>query len=265
MSKTFRLLAVTLACPIVIHAVPVAAQDREITRPPTIPPPAPPAILIDAPGVPFPNAKPSEEHFALIVAMREGADENAALDAMLVDMENAWARDPDMAKVEAISPGALAEAARSTRPILQRHSKRIQDQYEPQMAALFARYLSPAEASEMAEFYRSEAGRRFVKSLSQNFSGEAALEDYETTTTISREQLDRDTATTVSNTFEQMSRAELDRLEQTFAAYPVLQKQRSFLEPMRVLRLQMENEPLLPQDEAEAMQSIMKVFERRLR
>lgn len=266
MSKKHRLLAVALACPVVIHAVPVAAQDNAITRPATIPPPAPPAVVIAPPApVLFPDAQPQAEHFDLYASMREGVDENATVDALTLAMENAWAGNPDMAQIEAVSPGTLAEAARSTRPVLLRHTKRIQEQYRPRIAALFAQYLAPAEATQLAEFYRSESGRRFVKLISRNVSAEASLEDFAETSAITREQLDRDMATTMENTLGGMSPAQLDELERTLVAYPVVYKLRLFAEPMRQLHLQMENEPMLPQDQAEAAQAMTKVFERRLR
>lgn len=266
MLKNHRLLAVALACPVVIHAVPVAAQNNSITRPATIPPPAPPAVRIAPPAsVLFPDAQPVAEHFDLYAAMRGGVDDIAAVDAMMLAMENAWAGNSDMAQIEALSPGTLSEAARSTRPVLLRHTKRIQELYQPRIATLFAQYLTPAEASQLAEFYRSEVGRRFVGLISRNISAEASLEDFAETSAITREQLDRDTATTLGNTLGEMSQAQLDELEATLAAYPAVQKLRLFAEPMRQLQLQMENEPMLPQDQAEATEAMTRVFEQRLR
>ncbi|MEO0908154.1 MAG: DUF2059 domain-containing protein, partial [Pseudomonadota bacterium] len=245
------------------HSVAQPAMQAEGKASPpaiVIPPPAP---IETTPAPPIPDGAAAPEHYDLYLAMEEGIDQTAATNAVVAAMRRAMAADPNLAMAEEMSPGLIEELANSARPSLKEHQIKVREIYLPRMAALFAQHLTPAEASEAAQFYRSDIGRRVLKLTSSNYSIDAMLGDAITAGQITQEQVDEDAKTTINNVTEQLTQAEILEIGQAALRSPAIMKLNRAQSDIRALRLQMENEPLEKETEL-AMQSAMEeIFARR--
>ncbi|MEM7781172.1 MAG: DUF2059 domain-containing protein [Pseudomonadota bacterium] len=249
-----------------------------------IPPPAPPALVVPPapPAAPAPPAPPAPvvppppinlaspaartlevidqeaapEHFDLYTAMKEGVDDTLVMENGLAALRRELARDPNIAALEKMSPGLIVDIAESVRPMLKDHDEYVAGIYRPRMAALFARYLTPDEAQEAADFYRSDIGRTMLKALSSNFTVDAMLADYEEDRQITQAEVDRDLNATVAAATSELSPEELRTVTSLVISSPALMKLNIMQGEIRSLRTQMENEELRPATE-QAMQSAM--------
>lgn len=251
--------ALLLTSPVVIHAVPVSAHKQSAQREYTIPPPAPPAHGKD--GTLVQDAAP--EHYDLYAAMEEGVDQSLVTDNALAAMRRELAADANISLLETQSPGLIADLAESVRPMFKDHTVRVRDMYLPRMTALFARHLTPSEAQEAANFYRSEVGRRMLKLLSSNFTVDAVVSDFDEDAGISREDVNRDLNSTVASAVGEMTPEDLAEIERVVAASPGLLKLNGMQGEIRSLRTKMENEPLLPETEQQMQSAMEAVFAQR--
>lgn len=256
--------AVLLLCPVVIHAAPAEAQDdassgatnpKAAQLPPVVPPPPVLAGTLEQETAP--------EHVDLYNAMEEGVDESLVIENALAAMRRELAADANIAFLETQSPGLVEELANSVRPTFKEHTTRVREMYLPQMTDLFARYLTPAEAQDAADFYRSAIGRRMLKLLSSNYTIDAMLSDYEEGSAITQDEVNRDVTATVMNTLGELTAEELIEIEQTVTASPGLMKLNMMQGEIRALRMQMENEALSPTSEKAMEAAMTAVFERR--
>ena len=267
--SNLTLLAAAIGLVVTTH--PVAAQENRGQQAVTIPPPAPPARVLTRPPAPpvrgmaleVLNQEPGPAHFELVDAIEQGVDQGLALENMLAAARSELAANADMAMLEETSPGLIVEVTESMRPALLEHTKRLQALYVPRMAGLFARYLTPEEAGSVAEFYRSDLGRRLLKMLSRNYTADAIFENYETTSEITRDQLDRDMGTTVATTLGQLSPEELAEMEVVIRANPATAKMSVINVKLRALKLEMENQPMTPETERAMQEAMQAVFNRR--
>ncbi|MEO0700028.1 MAG: DUF2059 domain-containing protein, partial [Pseudomonadota bacterium] len=87
-----------------------------------------------------------------------------------------FASVPEIASANAMSPGLIDEMMTELRPIFRDYKKRIGELYRPRMIAILADGLTPSEASDVADFFRSELGRRILGGVSRNYSPDATLD-----------------------------------------------------------------------------------------
>ncbi len=236
--KPLRLAMAAFAMGAVAPALPLAAQETE-------------------------DAALAPEYFDLHAAMEEAVDEAAAMDASLDVMRRAFEADPNFIVLEQQSPGLIDEVVAGMRPILEGHSKRVNDLYRPRMAAIFARHLTPEEAAIAAEFYRSDIGRRLMKAASGNYSPESAVEGIQNEGTVTQEGVNRDIDNAIAATMRDLSPEDQAELGRTFLQNPALMKLQVVQNDVRAVRLQMENEPLLPEDEQAIEAMMTEIFQRR--
>lgn len=200
----------------------------------------------------------------LYSAMQEGVDQSLILDSALVAMGREFAATPDFAAAEAASPGLIAEVTSEMRPILEEQSDRLMQLYRPATLALFARHLTPDEATSIAAFYRSDMGRKLMGGLSQSYSPDNTLSNITTETDVTTAQVKADIDAATSKVIGQLSEADLDEMGRLAMANPALLKLGKIGTGVQELRAQMENEPLTDEENTAVVAVVEDVFARRL-
>jgi hypothetical protein len=200
----------------------------------------------------------------LYSAMQEGVDQSLVLDSALVAMGREFAANPDFAAAETASPGLIAEVTSGMRPILEGQSERLTQLYRPATLALFARYLTPEEATSIAAFYRSDLGRKLMGNLSQSYSPDQTLSNINTATDVTTAQVKADIDAATQKVIGQMSQTDLAEMGRLAMANPALLKLGQIGTGVQELRAQMENEPLTAEEDAAVVAMVEEVFIRRL-
>lgn len=203
------------------------------------------------------------EYADLYEAMQQSVDEDVVMEGALSAMRREFSVDPAFSVMEAVSPGFIDEVTEGMRPILTAHSKRLQEVYAPRMVAVFAQHLTPEEASIAADFYRSDIGRRLMKTASSNYTLDATMSDLSADRDVTQAEVNQDLDSAVAATMNQLSPEDMAEIGRTFLANPALLKMNAVQGDIRALRLAMENEPLTPQAEREIDTMISTIFARR--
>lgn len=199
----------------------------------------------------------------LFAAMEAAIDQKLVLDASLAALAREFAGTAEFSQAEAASPGLIAEVVGNIRPIIEGQSARVSKLYHPTTLALFARHLSPAEARDVAAFYRSDLERKMMGNFSRQFTPEATLSGIETAAPVTREQVQADLGKAASATVSAMSQDDLMELGRQAQANPALLKLSLIGPGVQEIRVQMENEPLTAEEDAAIVAVVEDVFGRR--
>ncbi|MEL6737720.1 MAG: DUF2059 domain-containing protein [Pseudomonadota bacterium] len=201
--------------------------------------------------------------------MIEGVDTEAALDATMIVVRREFASVPEIAAANAMSPGLIDEMMTEMRPLMRDYQERVRVLYRPRMIAILADGLTPAEASDVAAFYRSELGRRILGGVSRNFSPDATLdsvseleedEDFEAT----REDVETDLLNASAASMQELRDEDFATLARLAAEKPALLKLNAIMPQIVSMRAEMENEQTTSEEDARLQSAIEGVFERRL-
>lgn len=199
----------------------------------------------------------------LYSAMREGVDDALLTESALTVLAREFAANADFAAAEAASPGLIAEVVDGMRPILVGQSDRLTAMYRPATLALFARHLTPPEATSIAAFYRSDIGRKLMGGLSQTYSPDQTLSSINGDGTVTSDQVAADIAAASNKVIGQMSEDELQTIGRMALANPALRKLGLIGGGVKELRTMMENEPLTAEESAAIEALIEGVFNQR--
>lgn len=195
----------------------------------------------------------TDPHADLYAAIEEGVDKELMLDNIidtaLTEIINI---EPMFELMEAERPGFLDGMGKIMRPILARHSNRLQEIYRPQMIAIFKGGLNADEATQIATFYRSEVGRKLLGGVGASYTGaqsvRSAIENPDGE--IPRDKLEADIERAGIKAYLSLSAAERQIISDTETQTPAFAKFSSVLPAVNALRFDMENAPLSPEDEA---------------
>ncbi len=201
-------------------------------------------------------------------AMNEGVDHEIALDNTMQVVRREYAAIPMFSKMEEESPGLLDDLISEMRPTFRAYQERVRNGYRPQMIALFAQYLSPDEARDIAQFYRSDLGKRILRGVSRNYSPDSTLSDIENYDSISQGEAEKNVASDLGNasaaTIAELSQDDIAEMGRRAIANPGLLKLAQVNPGIVALRAEMEQTPLTPTEEARIVAAVEGVFERRL-
>lgn len=221
------------------------------------------ALVPAAPALAQANAPDNAAYEELLTSMEAAVDQKLVLESSLAALGREFASTPEFSQAEAASPGIIAEVVAGIRPIIEGQSARVAKLYRPTTLALFARHLSPADARDVAAFYRSDLGRKMMGSFSRKFTPEATLSGLETAAPVTREQVEADLGKAANATVSAMSQDELMELGRLALAKPALLKLSLIGPGVQEIRVQMENEPLTAEEDAAILAVVEDVFGRR--
>ena len=219
--------------------------------------PAPEAILM---------ANPNADHPAyadLITAIKQTVDQDQMISGVVSAIKRQFASMPEFAEAEADSPGLIEEVAASLRPILTRQNRRVQALYRPEMVALFASSLTPAEARSIAEFRRFDLGRKLAGAVMQAYAPDATLSGIQSETPVTADQVREDISTAVVSGIGQLSPEELCQMGEMVMANPALLKLQQVNPAIQQILVKMENEPLTTEENTAIDEAVEAVFDRR--
>lgn len=251
--RTGLVLAMLLA------AQPALAQDK--TKPAM--PPAPPSVFdVTAPTI----ANPQPDHPAyadVIAAIESTVDMNALIANAMGAVKRQMLADPNLAIAEQMSPGLVDEILAGMRPVIDRHNTRVTAAYRPRMAALTADYLTPEEAVTVAAFYRSDVGRKLMGGVASGLDFDRTIAGAMQDQQVSEADVQADIMSAVGKGMQSLDASDMATMGKMAQESPALLKLTLIAGPMQRLRTQMENEPLLPEDDAEILKVVEAVFAKR--
>lgn len=206
----------------------------------------------DSGDAPVASADPDHPAFGDVIdAMTEAVDQEIALDAMSASIAREYAKVPEIAALEAAKPGLIDATVQAMRPILLTVPARVQREYRPRMQAVFARKLSPAEAVDIAAFYRSPVGRKLMGGASRSMTMENSLSSVgdfvaegkdPADMVVSRSQVEKDITSAARSGVGALTGDELIQMGRLLQEKPALLKLNAILGDIISLRTQMENE-----------------------
>jgi hypothetical protein len=223
-------------------ATPGYAQDD--TLPPPLAPLAEPVAAIDA--------NPDHPAYSdLIDAIAEAVDPDAAITAMSATIAREYAEVPQIAALDQAKPGLIDAVVQAMIPVLKAYTARVQEDYRPQMRALFASRLTPAEAVDIATFYRSPTGRKAMSGVSANMSMDNTLADISdeiaagkdpATIKVKDAQVEKDLFGATQSAMKGLSQDDLIAMGRMAREKPALLKLNGMIGDLVALRTRMENE-----------------------
>jgi len=202
-------------------------------------------------------------------AINEGVDNEAGLDSTMKVVRREFASVPAIAAADAMSPGLIDEIMTELRPVFGDYQERVRVLYRPRMIAVIAGGLTPSEAGDVADFYRSELGRRILDSASRNYSPDATLDgiseleeedDFEAT----RQDVETDLRNASAAAMKELRDEDFATFARLAIEKPALLKLNTISPQIVSLRAEMENEQPNAQEEARIQTVVESVFARRL-
>jgi len=222
-------------------------------------------LLLALPGLPAraeaPSASPSQvadaAHADVYTSIIEAVDENLVIDNISATMTSQMATaDPAMAVLEKAYPGLSAAIVAAVRPHLMGYTRRVRELYRPRMIAVIAGHLTVAEAREVAAFYRSPVGRKLLGGVVRNTDGKNAMAVAIKDKAVTGEALTADSRSAVQRAMAGLTGDDFAEIGRQARAHPALLKLNSLAAALRPVRLEMENSPLIPAEEAAIQQAI---------
>lgn len=128
-----------------------------------------------------PDEVAAEEQSAfddLYDALDQGTDHEAILESTMSAVREQYAAIPELANAEAASPGLIDDVMAAIRPVFRDYLLRQRALYRPHLVAVLKQNLTPSEARTIADFHRSELGKRLLRTLSRNYSPDALFADF---------------------------------------------------------------------------------------
>lgn len=236
---------------------------------------APPAIA-QKPSMPLPpppvEIQPDHPAYGdLIDAMNAAIDQDAALDAMSATIAREYGKVPQIAAMEQAKPGLIDAIVLAMRPTLKTYGQRVQADYRPRTRAMLANYLTPADAEDLAAFYRSPLGRKLMGQASRSLTMDSTLSGIgddisagkdPTEVTIDSAQINSDIDKASRSAVGALSEDDLAELGRLTMEKPALLKLAAIRDDMLALRTQMENEQPTPAEAAAIERAVIGTLER---
>lgn len=206
----------------------------------------------------------ADAHEDLYSAMEEGVDQGLMKEQVLGTVIAAFQRQiPELALIEDAEPGFLDKLRNNLRPIMSDYSDRVRREYRPKMVAALRATLTPDEAREVAAFYRSPLGKKLLAGASQNYdlddTASKAVKD--PAAAIQSETLEADFRRMGVQAYLGLTPEERKQMADVATQYPALMKFIADQSGIMAIRVEMENEPLSPDEEARLEKMIKSAFE----
>lgn len=228
------------------------------------PPMAPPPPVFTTPAPTIANPQPDHPAYLdLIAAIESTVDMNALITNALGAVKRQFEADPNLGAADKASPGLIDEIIAGMRPVIDRHNARVSAAYRPRMAAVTANYLTPEEAVSVAAFYRSDIGRKLMGGVIANYDMDQSIASAMKDQNVSEADVQADIMNAVGKGMQSMSADDMAAMAKMTLENPALAKLTLIGPPMQRLRTQMENEPLLPEDDAAILKVVETVFTKR--
>lgn len=207
-------------------------------------------VAPEAPVAPTAPDAADAAYLDVLAAINAGDTLERSIDTMARTMAQQLAvSSPAMIEAEAGFPGLSAAMADAIKPVLVDHTRRLQIEYRPQMIAALQQHLTPPQAVDVADFFRSPLGRKLMTGMASSYDGKATMASAMSDKDVTQEALETDTRVSARRTLATFSQAELIELGQLAKRKPHLMKMKELGESLQPVRLEMENAPLSAEEE----------------
>jgi hypothetical protein len=219
-----------------------------------------------------PAASPASQqaldpHEDLYAAMAEAGDQNATLDAMLGTIaDQLMEQQPLLKAVEDAKPGLKAKLRVAVKPVMADYWQRARDLYKPKVLAMMREELTPAEAQQLAIFYRSPATKSLLKAASANYTGEAVIGGVmkDPSAPVPASAVKSDIADATLRGLSGMTEEQQQQFATAVLATPAISKLGKVNERIAQLRVEMEETPLTPDEEARLATAVKTTIEQHI-
>lgn len=173
------------------------------------------AVFVSAPLC----AQDANPHEALVEALTTRETFDVAFQHLMnVDLPAAFLADPDIAELEKECPGAVQALLTAASPLFLRINQESESEYHKAMADFLAARMSDAEADAAANFFASDVGQRFLRTVGAEStlgnSLRSAMADDEGA--VDRASFDRDRQSSAAATVAALGDADRRALAETF-------------------------------------------------
>ncbi len=221
------------------------------------------ASAASAPAPASTEAIAPDRYDDLYDAMRTGIDDTAMIDGQLDTIKTQMmAQDALLAAAEQASPGLMDTIGEAMRPVLSEYSERVRLQFRPRMVAVMRSTFTDKEAGQLSEMYRSTAGKGLMRSMSQNYKGEATIGQAIVEKEVDAKAINRDFSAATSQATKAMPDDQKAEMAQYFLKNPSLfLKLGTLSRDAAAIRVEMENAPMTADEEARMQQAIVTAIE----
>lgn len=210
-------------------------------------------------------AQAQDSHAALIDTIQANADMDVIMARVLAETDRQFRIEPNFAALEAQSPGTIAQVVKAMAPTLRNYQGRVRTKFRPEMIEAARDVFTADEAQELADFYGSEVGRRFLALLSKNFSVGNVIEGAIDDTKVTADAIRRDQQATVSQTLGALSPAEMQEIQDALAGSVAITKMPQFAQRTMAVQLMVENEPPSASEQQAIEQAITRILGERFK
>ena len=234
-------IAIAIAAMLTMVPSPVAAQTPAITPP-------------DAP------ARQADPYESLYDAILSAMEIDTLAEGTAAGIRTEYATIPAFIAIEKKHPGFIDEYVGAMRPALAQNSASLRERYRPRYIELFRSELTPGEAADIAQFYRTPVARKIVTHTVDNYRPTQTLKGIMDKPGASETEVGADISTASRKTVGSMTSDELVELGQMAREKPALLKLGRLSRQMTALRTEMENEPMDPAVEADMVAALIEVM-----
>ncbi len=205
-------------------------------------------------------AQAVDAHADLYASMEEGIDNRAMVDGTMRALRLQFAANPDIAAAERMKAGLIDNMIEAIRPTMSEYSERVRIEYRPRMIALLEEKLTAKEAVDLAQFYRSDLGRKLLSGISTNYQPDNVLSTISTERKVTAEDVSKDMRNASGRTVESFTQQELMQIGTLAMEKPALLKLGTLGPEMNAIRAQMEEAPTTAAEDAAIGLSIDQVI-----
>lgn len=215
------------------------------------------SVLAQQPAAPPQAVAESAAYAGLYDAILAGIDEEQVLDQLIASFSSQlMTANPDMVKAEAAFPGFSAALGEGMRPLFKSYRERVRLLYRPRMIAELGRSMTPAEALDAGDFYRSALGRKLLGGVSDGFDGKATTASALRDKTVDPAALNADIDVAATRAVERLTPADIAEFERMARTRPVLYRLDAVTSGIDEMNLAMQNEPLTAPEQAEMKRAV---------
>lgn len=216
-----------------------------------------------SPALAQPAASDRAAYADVASAMIEQIDVETLIEQGVMAVGRQFSSDPAFAKLDQENPGLIKEVLDAVRPVMAQMIKDGLALQRGEMENIFARHLTPEEATEIARFYRSPIGSKIVRGVPVDFALDALRADGTTHEVVDPAAFNAMVEQAAVAATAQLTVQEQAELAAMFAMTPALRKLEAIDPELKALELRMANKDITPAEDAAMGAAINGVFERR--
>jgi hypothetical protein len=190
--------------------------------------------------------------------------ERIAFESIMEGVAQSYRASPDWQALEDRNPGITEQAIRGVEPVFRDYMERVFDEYRPKQIAIYAEHLTPAEAREIAIFYRSPLGQRVQEAPAADVDMVSRFAAADAAGERAGEEIDATFGAVRASVMAELSQDDRDAITRAIESSAALRKLGPVNEAVFALHYAMTREPLNEAEQARVQQVVDAVAARNL-